>query len=87
MPPLDSDAMSEISSRLETVIKLLAAIYTQGLNNSEMITKLGKVGLSPKEIAGIVGVSSHNVSQVLYARKKNETQPFGRKKEAVRGAE
>ena len=62
----------QIGMKLDSIIKLLAAIYTKGSNKADAITKLGDLSLSPKEIADIVGVSGHHASQVLYAAKKRK---------------
>jgi predicted transcriptional regulator len=52
------------------VIRLLAAIYVRELNNNDAIIKLDRMQLSREQIADAVGVTAHNVSQVLYASKK-----------------
>jgi hypothetical protein len=70
--PLKGDVNNNSTdAKLDLVIKLLAAIYTKGSSNSDAITKLADLALSPMQIADIVGVSNHNVSQVLYANKKS----------------
>lgn len=71
MSPLDNDDVKEITSRLDTVIKLLAVICVRDMNNQDAILRLDKMQLNREQIADAVGVNSHNVSQVLYAAKKN----------------
>lgn len=70
MPLQASSSNAETNSRLDTVIKLLAAMYSKELNNNDAIIKLDKMQLSHEQIADAVGVTAHNVSQVLYANKK-----------------
>ncbi len=70
MPLQNGDNQQETNSRLDTVIRLLAAIYVRELSNNDAIIKLDRMQLSREQIAEAVGVTSHNVSQVLYANKK-----------------
>lgn len=65
-----TDAHDELNSRLYTVIKLMAALFVRGLNNTDAIVKLDKMQLNREQIAQAVGVTTHNVAQVLYASKK-----------------
>jgi hypothetical protein len=68
--PLQKSEPHELSSRLDTVIKLLAAICVRDMNNQAAILRLDKMSLNREQIAEAVGVTGHNVSQVLYASKK-----------------
>jgi hypothetical protein len=70
VPEQESDEAASSNGKLDIVIKLLAAIYTKGASKTESITKLSELQLSPKQIAAVVGVSGHHVSQVLYTKKK-----------------
>ena len=49
-------------------------MYVQELSNNDGIIKLNRMQLSREQIADAVGVTSHNVSQVLYARKKADAK-------------
>ena len=69
-PLQNGDNQQETNSRLDTVIRLLAAMYVRGLNNNDAIIKLDRLQLSREQIVEAVGVTAHNVSQVLYASKK-----------------
>jgi hypothetical protein len=71
VPLLETENIDDTNARLDIMIKLLAAIYTKGSSNQEAITKLSSLQISPKKIAEILGISNHNVSQVVYANKKN----------------
>jgi hypothetical protein len=71
MSPLNNEDVKEITSRLDTVIKLLAVICTREMTKQEAILRLDKMQLNREQIADAVGVNGHNVSQVLYASKKS----------------
>jgi hypothetical protein len=65
------DQEAPLQQKLDLIIRLLAALLVKGSSNdSEAISKLAILNLSPKEIASVVGVSSHHASQVIYSRKK-----------------
>src|SRR5579863_4484397 len=85
--PLQDDDVAKLFSRLDTVVKLLAAMYVRDMQNNDAIVKLDKMQLSREQIADAVNVTTHNVAQTLYATKKaSETKKTtGRKKAA--GAE
>lgn len=68
---------SDLCSKLDLVVRLLAAIYTKGSNKTDAIIKLSGLQISPKEIAEIVGVSNHHASQVIYRRRKGEGNKRG----------
>ena len=67
----DADA-KEITSRLDVVIKLMAALFARDLNNNEAIVKLEQMQLSPEQIADALGITTQNVRQQLYVSKKVE---------------
>ena len=69
--PLQNDQKdASTNSRLDMIVKLLAGLYVRELNNNDAIVKLDKMQLSRDLIAEAVGVTTHNVAQVLYASKK-----------------
>ena len=70
MSPLGTENVESTNAKLDILIKLLAAIYTEKSTNQEAITKLSLLQISPKHISEILGISNHNVSQVLYANRK-----------------
>jgi hypothetical protein len=72
-----SDDLKDTNERIDTVIKLLAAMYARELKNNDAIVKLDNMNLSREQIAEAVGVTTHNVAQVLYSSKKGN----GKKKE------
>jgi predicted XRE-type DNA-binding protein len=70
--PLQDANVKEITSRLDIVIKLMAALFARDSNNNESIVKLNKMQLSRDQIANALGITNQNVSQVLYMSKKAE---------------
>jgi hypothetical protein len=70
VPLQNDDKDSTTNSRLDVIVKLLAGLYARELNNNDAIVKLDKIQLSREMIAEAVGVTTHNVAQVLYASKK-----------------
>lgn len=84
METVSNDEVKEITSRLDTVIKLLAVSCTRDMNNNDAIVRLEKMQLSREQIADAVGVTTHNVAQVLYAAKKS-SEKKGKKATATNG--
>jgi hypothetical protein len=70
--PLQDSDVKEITSRLDIVIKLMAALFARDRNNNESIVKLDKMLLSRDQIANALGITNQNVAQVLYVSKKAE---------------
>ena len=66
-----NDTNDRVIEKLDLIVRLLAAMYTQGANKAEAITKLADVSLSNMQIAEIVGVSGGHVRQVLYMKNKS----------------
>lgn len=80
--PLQDVDVKEITSRLDVVIKLMAAQFARDLNNNEAIVKLDKMQLSRDQIANALGITNQNVAQVLYMVKKTETKADKKSKKA-----
>jgi hypothetical protein len=70
--PLQDADVKEITSRLDIVIKLMAALFARDRNNNESIVKLDKMQLSRDQIANALSITNQNVAQVLYMSKKAE---------------
>ncbi len=83
MPLQSDDKDAATNSRLDMIVKLLAGLYVRELNNNDAIVKLDKMQLSREMIAEAVGVTTHNVAQVLYASKK-ATEKKSKKGEAAK---
>lgn len=60
----------EILIELKRMNKLLALLATQGRSQGEKIILLSQIGLSPKEISEILGVTANLVSVTLHQKKK-----------------
>lgn len=60
----------EILLELKKMNKLLALIATQGRSQGDKIILLNQIGLSPKEISDILGVTANLVSVTLHQKKK-----------------
>jgi hypothetical protein len=73
--PLQDADVKELTSRLDIVIKLMAALFARDRNNNESIVKLDKMQLSRDQIANALGITNQNVAQVLYVSKKAEKKP------------
>jgi hypothetical protein len=83
VPLQDTEKQDGTNARLDTVIKLLAAMFSRELNNNDAIIKLGKMQLSREQIAEAVGVTTHNVAQVLYASKRADGKKKSKKAETT----
>lgn len=72
MPLQDAD-VKEITSRLDVVITLMAALFAKEFSNIDAIVKLENMQLSREQIANALGITKENVRQQLYmASKKGE---------------
>ena len=69
MPLQDSD-VQEITSRLDVMIKLVAALFAREFSNGDAIVKLDKMKLSREQIANALGITIQNVAQQLYLNSK-----------------
>ena len=65
---------SEITEKLDVIIKLLAVGLVKGKEVKEQIIFLYNLGISNKEIAGILGKTQNTVNATLSQsrKKKNE---------------
>lgn len=64
------DHSAEILERLNQIFKMLAIVATGDLRQRDRIALLSKVGLSPKEIAELLGTSSNTVRVELVSIRK-----------------
>ena len=72
--------------KLDRALRLLAAIATKGLSQTDQITLLDRAGFAPKEIAEIVGTTSNTVRVSLVSIRRAKTQGK-RKRPALRPQE
>jgi copper homeostasis protein CutC len=70
---------SEVTRRLDTLIRLVATALCAERPQKEKISILAGAGLAPKEIAEIVGTTPNTVSVSLSAMRRN-AKPKAKKK-------
>lgn len=64
------NADEDILKKMNLLVKLSAAQFADGKDFKEQVRVLSSVGLSPKEIAGVLGKTANNVSVMLNYIKK-----------------
>lgn len=69
MPLQDAD-VKEITSRMDVMIKLMAALFAREFSNIDAIVKLEQMQLSREQIANALGITKENVAQQLYMASK-----------------
>ena len=70
MSAAEPTATAGIEERLDRVVRLLAALVTKDLSRKDQILTLSAIGLQPKEIAGILGISANQASVTIYDAKQ-----------------
>ena len=73
------DHSAEILERLDQIFKMLAIIATHDLRQRDRIALFSKVGLSPKQIAELLGTSSNTVRVELVSIRKQKNPAKKRK--------
>jgi DNA-directed RNA polymerase specialized sigma24 family protein len=68
--PLQDSDVQEITSRLDVMIKLMAALFAREFSNVDAIVKLDTMQLSREQIADALGITTQNVRQQLYLNSK-----------------
>ena len=82
---MTGDTRTGVEQRLDVIVHLLGAIVTKDMSRKDAVLKLSATGLAPKDIAGVLGLTSNQVSVVLYdakpamakARGKAKAEPSG----------
>lgn len=70
---MDEKQFQDISSKLDTIIKLLALNSVQGKDPKRMVLVLSSLGFQPKQIADILNEKSATIrSRLFRARKETE---------------
>ncbi len=67
---MNEEQFKELMNTLEILSKLVSMSVVQGKPLKEQVQTLYKVGLTPTQIAEILGTTRNNINQYLY-RKKN----------------
>jgi DNA-directed RNA polymerase specialized sigma24 family protein len=73
------------NQKLDRALRLLAAIATRGLSQTDQIALLDRAGFAPKEIAEIVGTTSNTVRVSLVSIRRATTQ--GKRKRPAAGSQ
>jgi DNA-directed RNA polymerase specialized sigma24 family protein len=68
------DNFVEMLSRLDQIFKLLAVAVTKDMKQRDRIALFDTVGLSPKQIAELLGTSSNTVRVELVGIRKHKTK-------------
>ena len=79
--PQPESEFAGLERRLDTVVRLLSAQLTKGMTKKDAILALSALGLTPKEVAGILDVSSNQVSVEVYQAKKKAKKSAKKKAE------
>ena len=67
---MEENLNKSILDELKKLNKLMSILVTAGKTPGEKILLLNQVGLTPKEISDILGVTSNLVSVTIYQDKK-----------------
>ena len=74
------DARTPVEQRLDVIIHLLGAIVTKDMSRKDAVLKLTATGLGTKDVAGVLGLTTNQVSVVLYDAKPAEEKARGKAK-------
>lgn len=69
---MDENVSKSILEELKKLNRLMGILVTNGRGAGEKILLLNQVGLSPKEISEILGVSANLVSVTVHKEKKKK---------------
>jgi hypothetical protein len=75
-----TDTRTGVEQRLDVIIHLLCAIVTKDMARKEAVLKLSATGLPPKDVAGVLGLTTNQVSVVLYDAKPAAAKARGKAK-------
>ena len=67
---MDEAQFQELSSKLDTIIKLLSISSLEGKDPKTQVLVLSSFGLQPKQIAHILGKTPNSVRVLLYRARK-----------------
>lgn len=78
--------LDRIQRGLDIAVRLLGAQLTGGMTRKEAILTLSGAGLTPKEVADMLSISSNQVSVALYDAKQSAKKKTNKKSEGSRPA-
>ena len=67
-----SQDLKALEEKMDTLIKLVACGLIADKSQREQIEMLSRIGLPPKEIAGLIGTTSNTVSVILAGLRKTK---------------
>ncbi len=67
-----SKDLKALEEKMDTLIKLVACGLIADKSQREQIEMLSRIGLPPKEIAGLIGTTSNTVSVILAGLRKTK---------------
>jgi DNA-directed RNA polymerase specialized sigma24 family protein len=67
---MSQNELSELLSKLDQIIRLLALSVTRGMKQGEQIIMLSNAGFQPKEIADLLGTTANTVRVTLSNHRK-----------------
>ena len=67
---MSEDILKSIDENIKLVVRLLASAQVKGKSLTEQITLLRNAGMSPAEIATMLGKTPNNIRVQLYLMKK-----------------
>jgi DNA-binding CsgD family transcriptional regulator len=70
--PTANQNEERVIEKLDQALKLLGMMAVKGLSQTEQIATLSRIGLSPKDIAEIVGTTANTVRVALVSIRKAE---------------
>ena len=71
-----TEQADRIEHKLGVIARLLAALVTRDLKQRDQIALLDRVGLPPREIAGLLGTSPNTVRVALVQIRKDSRKKF-----------
>lgn len=67
-----SQDLKALEEKMDTLIKLVACGLVADKSQREQIEMLSRIGLPPKEVAGLIGTTSNTVSVILAGLRKTK---------------
>ena len=71
---MDAEQFNELSNKMDTIIKLLAANLVEGKAFKDQVMLLSAFGFQPKQIGDMIGKSANNVRVTLHGIRKERGQ-------------
>ncbi len=66
---MNEEQFKELMDKLDLISKLVSLNIVQGKLLKDQVLTLYKVGLTPTQIAEILGTTKNNISQYIYRKK------------------